>query len=343
MARAGRIPNERMVRSSTVPSASTATPSLRTQPSAWWTAPWRRTAAPPRRAPRRPPPSPTPPRRHAHRGAGPGPLRRPVTVTGRPGPTSARAPGLGGGEEHGGLGPPRPPEGADTGGPGSSTSSTTRPGPPTRPPFPVGQVDAAHASGHPHHTAPVEFTPAAIGGRLGPVRTTSSRASTTRTQPARVIGQRSGPRRPPERRACPRRPRRWPAGWTPAPPRHAPRGVGLQVGRLGEGGPAASGPSRRRATSRGWPTATVELRPGTFPARARASPRVSPTIHPPAPSGTATKAPDGAVSSANPPPPTADVGSRPPGRTHPRSGPAGPRPPGRAQVGGPAPAPGPVP
>ena len=52
----------------------------------------------------------------------------------------------------------------------------------------------------------------------------------------------------------------------------------------------------------------MELRPGTCSARARAAGRVSPTAHPPRPSGTATRASGGALSSAKPPPPHATSG-----------------------------------
>ena len=68
---------------------------------------------------------------------------------------------------------------------------------------------------------------------------------------------------------------------------------------------AAQSPSGR---SSGGVASTVVRRPCTLPATARASASVSPTAQPPRPSGTATSASAGAVSSAKPPCPSATSG-----------------------------------
>ena len=97
------------MRSSTTPASSTATPSLRTHPRAWWAAPSdvgpqhdlvERLA----RRHRRPPPSRRRDRGRDHRAAGD------RTVTGRSGPAQAGPQGLEGGHEDRRLDPPRPPQ-----------------------------------------------------------------------------------------------------------------------------------------------------------------------------------------------------------------------------------------
>ena len=88
---------------------------------------------------------------------------------------------------------------------------------------------------------------------------------------------------------------------------------------------AASPPSRRRGRRAG---AGVDRRAAALHLAGRGARlgSVSPTAQPPAPSGTATSASAGAVSSANPPWPSATVGADAPGARRPRAWPARPRP-----------------
>ncbi len=154
---------------------------------------------------------------------------------------------------------------------------------------------------------PSASAPPATGGRLGPRRTTSSRPSSTRTgRPCRSASSRAAaPHRAgllaAERAAVGERRRGLAAGL-------APGGVGLEVAGLDPAGPQRGGPVAGRELERG-PGVDRGPRPWTLPAAARASASVSPTAQPPSPSGTATSAPAGAVSSAKPPWPSATAGA----------------------------------
>ena len=161
---------------------------------------------------------------------------------------------------------------------------------------------------------------AATGGRLGPRRTTSSR-------------------RPehPDRRAGARRPgagRRSATGECSLPPKApplaqrrgrlaagpAPRGVGLDVGRLDPGGLQGEGPVARRAASTGWSRGRPVLRPCTLPARARASrQRLGHDVAARA-VGHRHQRVGRAVSSAKPPAAEDHVRARPAGHAGPSSG-----------------------
>ena len=113
--------------------------------------------------------------------------------------------------------------------------------------------------------------------------------------------------------------------------RLAPRRVDLEVGRARPRSCAASPPSRPRGTSSGCRSSAVVRRPCTLPAAARASASVSPTAHPPAPSGTATSASAGALVVGEPAVAERDVGADPLRRRRPRSSARRPRPRGHGR------------
>ena len=321
MSTARRTPNERIVRSCTSPSASTASPSLVTQPA----------PCGPRRcsSERSTTSSSGSPHAHPHRrprssptvAVGDRAVGRSVTGAG----VAARAPA----PQHRGLGPARRPERRPTSaGPATSTSSTTRPG-----------ATAAMASAMPGvrttRTTPVPSAPmpAASGGRLGPSRTASSRDSSDPHRPAVRVGQRRAAaahrrgRLAAERAAVGERRRRLAAGH--APGRRRSRGRPARPTTS-----AASRPSRPSGTSSGGSSAD-----GGAPALhlAGRGPRLGqrladrPTRR--RPSGTATSASAGAVSSANPPAPSATSGADPLGRPALERRPPGGGRPGHAAVG----------
>ena len=167
------------------------------------------------------------------------------------------------GEQHRRLRPPAPPARRPTcGGPATSTSSTTSAG--------ATEAIAAAMPACARRARPRSrrhAIPAAIGGRFGPSRTTSSRASTTRT--ARPWRSARRPRRPRRHRcralppkAPPLAERRWPARR-----RHAPRGVRFEVGGLDPRRAQRSRPVAVRHAS-GHESGAVVRRPGTLPGRA---------------------------------------------------------------------------
>ena len=91
------------------------------------------------------------------------------TVTGRPGPRPGSLCHVERGEEHAASAQPAPRRSAETGGPATATSSTTRPGATEA----TARAQRARSGepgvhGHADHPEPSALTPAAIGGRLGP-------------------------------------------------------------------------------------------------------------------------------------------------------------------------------
>ena len=190
------------------------------------------------------------------------------------------------------------------GGPATSTSSTTRPG-----------ATVAMASARPGvrttRTTPVPSArmPAAIGGRFGPephdvlARQQHPHRSTV------LVGQPAGDRARPRWRPCRRRRRRWRAA-TPA--RHRAR----TRRRRARGRPGSTQVVRSvRTQSPGGSSSGQLSADGRAPAldlaRRRPAPRpaVSPTTQEPSAARTATRASAGAVSSANPPSPSATRGA----------------------------------
>ena len=125
---------------------------------------------------------------------------------------------------------------------------------------------------------PSARTPAAIGGRFGPRRTTSSRVYRTRTGTAVLVGQAAGDGGRPRWRPCRRTPRRWRA----ASPARRPARTTTRRARGSPARPtssAACAPSRRRA--RRPATSAARSCAGPAPCRrgARASVSVSATCH----------------------------------------------------------------
>ena len=116
---------------------------------------------------------------------------------------------------------------------------------------------------------PSAAMPAATGGRFGPRRTTSSRDHSTRTgRPCSSASRRASPATGESPLAA--EGAAVAEGEAGLAPGHAPRGVGLQVGRLDPGGAQRQGPVPGRDVD-GWLRGTVVLRPWTLSARARAS------------------------------------------------------------------------
>ena len=286
MSTARRMPKLRMVRSCTSPSSSTARPSLR-HPAERHVGGADAVGAQHDLVERRRRTRPAPRTRPSAVDAS---ARRAVgdrvTGVGRRVDRSPASP-----REAGRAAPPprptrRPAAAADVGGPGTSTSSTVEAGR-DRARWRRRCPACATTRTTPVPSAP---TPAAIGGRFGPSRTVSSRDSSTRTgrpcSSARrraaagagdvdlaaegaAVGQRATPARRPARTTT-RRSRG----------RRARPTVVRSV--------AAQSPvGQRRAGARRRPSCA-----GPAPCRppARASASVSPTAHPPAPSGTATSA-----------------------------------------------------
>ena len=226
MSRAARMPKERMVRSTGSPAlvdGDALAPHHARAPGARRRA--RRSAASPGRGPPRP-------RRPPRRGrVGPPRGRSSTRALARSGHghvrrTASRR-GPRGRVEHGPrrehLGPPRAAQSGETGGPTTSTSSTSTPGQHARTPA----ASAARSAEPVRATRPARCrcrrrgAPAARGGRLGPRRTTSSRRHRTRTTCPRSTSASSRARRAPGCGACPRRRRRWPAARPAAwPGRH---------------------------------------------------------------------------------------------------------------------------
>ena len=181
----------------------------------------------------------------------------------------------------------------EVGGPATSTSSTIRPGATMR--WPRRCPGCGRPAGPRDRRRPRRRRPAAAWGR-GARR---PRGQQHPHRPAVLVGQRPGgvvtmlcrlpPKAPPLA-----------SGECGLAPRLAPRRIGFEVGGFDPGGA-----QRRRPVAGGHASggraSTVVRRPCTLPAAARASARVSPTAHPPVPSGTATRASRGAVSSANRP------------------------------------------
>ena len=274
-----------MVRSSTVPSSSTATPSLRTHPSAWWTAP-----------------DDVGPqhdlveglaRRHRHRA--PSRRRRPWrwprrpsgdrTVTGTARPRRAPAPRPSrAARRTAASAQPAPRRSADTGGPGTATSSTTRPG-------------ATDATALTHRSRPAEpgvratrSTPDPVGAHTGRDR------GALRPVAHHVLAGEHDPHRP----ARARRPGDGPppaTGEATFPPKapplasgrdrlaagHAPRRVGLEVGGLDERRLQGEVPVARAGPPAGGAAPRSELRPGTLLGRAPGPRRATrPPTQPPA-------------------------------------------------------------
>src|ERR671910_221325 len=178
----------------------------------------------------------------------------------------------------------------------------------------------AKASSPPATTRPRTVTdgpsytaPAAIGGRLGPRRTTSSRERTTRTarpnrsdnaRPAAGTGEDSLPPNAPPLAS----------GVTGSPPGSHHDASGSRYAGSTQPVGSRTPPSGRSGGGNGARSSMVVRRPWTFPASARASSSDSATTHgTPAAStastvdaggrGTATSASRGAPSSAKPPPP----------------------------------------
>ena len=209
-----------------------------------------------------------------------------------------------GGQQHRGLGPARGPRRRSTSADRpASTSSTSRPG-----------ATGADALGDARRAHDPD-DPGAVGPDAGRDR------GTLGAEPHGVLAGEQHPHRPTVAgRPAPGPPRRPGESTLPpnAPPlasgRHrlaarlAPRGVGLEVGRLDPRRAQGHGPVARRAARAAARVSAVVRRPCTLPAASRAAARVSPTAQPPAPSGTATSASAGAVSAANPARPSADVG-----------------------------------
>ena len=205
------------------------------------------------------------------------------------------------GQQHGRLGPASRTAARVVGGPATSTSSTTEPG--ATDPI-ASAIPAVRAT----RTMPVPSarTPAAIGGRFGPRRTTSSRVNSTRTaRPCRSARRRATsptsvdifpPNAPPlpsgfagsHQAHTTRRPVRG----TPAPPTSS----------------AACASSRRAVTRSAIATLPSCARPWILPAEpARLGQRFA--NHPLAVDvEQATSASTGAMSSANPPRPSATCG-----------------------------------
>ena len=120
--------------------------------------------------------------------------------------------------------------------------------------------------------------PAAIGGRFGPRRTTSSRVYRTRTGAAVLVGEAAGDRADLAGRPCRRTPRRWPA----ASPARRPARTTTRRARGSPARPtssAACGTQSPGGTSSGHVSGAVERRPWTRPAARRASVSVSATCH----------------------------------------------------------------
>ena len=161
-----------------------------------------------------------------------------------------------------------------------------------------GGGDRRRCGRHGAHRCRRPSRPAAIGGRFGPERTTSSRLYSTRTgrpwRSARRLATAATslvalpPNAPP---LAERRHR--------LATRRAPRGVRLEVARLDPCGLQRASPVARRELDRpgrrGRRPAALHLAGGP-----RASVNVSRTCHSPSPPRTATSAPSGAVSSAKP-------------------------------------------
>ena len=296
MALAGSTPNERTVRSWTSPSRRPSAP--RSSPTTAPCGPRRcsTSAARPRRAPRRTPPGHRGGVRPAEPRSGPWPRHPPgATIS-----TASAAP---------------PVRSA-----ASSTSASTQPAPRG-----ARARWAARAGRPPRRRAPerrratastmpgvrtTRSTPGAVGPDSGRDRW-SLGAPTHRVLagvehphgPTVLVGQTAGRRPPPRVRPCPRTRRRWRAG-SPARPRAAPRGVGLEVGRLDPRGaqrerPVARGQRQRRSRPPASCAGPAPCRPAGEPPRASRRPPSRPPV------GHGHQSVGGAVSSANPPSPSA--------------------------------------
>ena len=143
----------------------------------------------------------------------------------------------------------------------------------------------------------------------GPCAPVSSRDSSTRTGAAVVGRPASAPRRLTGEATLP--PKAPPLAERASPARRRARTTtrrsrGRRAPPTTSGASTAQSPVRQR--ERRLDRGTVVRRPCTLPAAARASASVSPTDQPPRPSGTATSASSGAVSSAKPPSPSATSG-----------------------------------
>ena len=241
---------------------------------------------------------------HPHRARG----RRAATDGRRPSPRPAvvtvSGPSPSDGQQHRRLGPAG---GAERGRGGRARRRRPRRPRPGRERRADGVGDAAVRA---TCTTPVPSgrNPAASGGRLGPRRTQSSRASRTRTarpcssarRPGRGRRHRGGLAA--EGAAVGQRAGRLAAG-------PAPAGVGLEVGGLDPRRLQRRGPSRRRAPRSGARARPWCAAPAPCPPRPGPRPASRPPTQPPRPSGTATRASAGARSSAKPASPSTTAGS----------------------------------
>ena len=189
----------------------------------------------------------------------------------------------------------------EVGGPGTSTSTTANSGATVATTSAIPGVRTTRSTPRPSAVAPPD-----TGGRLGPLRTVSSRERSTSTGLPCWSASRRAVAGAPEAAFPPKAPpfASGPAGSPPGS--HQAASVSRYAGSThGVRSTASQSPG---GASSGGRASTVVRRPCTFPAAERASARVSATAQPPELSGTATRHPVGAVSAANPPPPSTTCG-----------------------------------